>query len=304
MKIKINIWTSLAILLSTKFSISWCDGILYTSDQNGKTQIQTIGSSLNSDLPSVYYSTSSLNNRQKSILATGSAAKIIAAKVERTDEYLKNGVVHQSAISDLKIITDSLNQPIAALHPISSYPGLYITALHALHDSNIFNILPPNYEIIVFQDQHDQYLDVALITPKNNESKIIEMIQQADRNQSVQDVYFNQLNQIDGTSELALSQSYGRIQTENDTYLFLQIDQQNIIGPSSSGAPVYSTNQNNLIATVVCKSQLNNPNQTNVIRAVKISSLKNTKIKKIIDHQIPSPRSLNCERYDGRRGGG
>lgn len=306
MKIKKNTLIFTIALFSTEFSTSWCSGILYTSEQNGKTQLQAIGNDSSKDLPSLYYSTRSSSNGQKSVLATGSAAKIIAENenLDRSDKKANSQIDYQIAMSDLKIINDNENLPIAALHPIFGYFGYYVTALHALHNSNIFKILPNNYQIYVFQDQYERYLDIAFVAPNNAESKIAEIIQLANRNTRDQDVYFNQLNHVDGTNELALSQSQVRVQTENDSYMFLEIDQHNLLAPSSSGAPVYLANQNNLIATVVCKSQLNNPRQTDVIRAIKISSLKNAQIKKIIDQQIPTAQSLNCERYDGRRGGG
>lgn len=239
--------------------------------------------------------------------ATGGAA------INLTNPPPSNNNTHQNYINinftDLLLIHDKkTHTQIGAAYPIPQLSGVYVTALHLLQKSYFENReVYSKFKLIGFKNPNTQqiYDVVFLVDITLNADQVINKIQElTGENRSKQPlVYINHLNQIDDNG-LSLTQSEAQIISDNYDYMFFSNSTKSFVGPSSSGAPVYTQQQNDLLGSIVCLSKVNNTQGSTVIRVVKFENLKWQNSFELKQDIIDSFKPLHCDLYGGRKGGG
>lgn len=241
--------------------------------------------------------------------ATGQAA----INLSKTTPPTNNNNTPQNYIylnfTDLLLIHDiNTHIQIGTAYPIPQISGVYVTALHLLQKSYFENSeVYSKFKLIGFKNPNTQqiYDVVFLIDITLNAEQVINRIQElTGKKKSKQPpVYINHLNQIDDNS-LSLTQSEAQIISDNLDYMFFSNSTKSLVGPSSSGAPVYTQQQNDLLGSIVCLSKVNNTQESTLIRAVKFENLKWQNSFELKQEIIDSFKPLNCDLYGGRKGGG
>lgn len=208
-------------------------------------------------------------------------------------------------MTDLALIADMQNHVIGAAYPIVSGREFYVTAMHLLKRSQFINEKFRTYKVIGFINPETGSLyDIALLIPAHASVEEFFQIIQTGENDSIQNIYVNHLNLLDKGTEVAFSKSEPTITSINEKYFFLRNNQNSTLGPSSSGAVVFSGSDNRPLGSIVCASKIVNNEHSSVIRTLKFSVLVSAQHVQINHSLIDNFQVLPCESYDGRRGGG
>lgn len=281
------------IIISTTLTVYAGENIIFTSNKKDGITVQVPTNSHYTPSTALY----------KGLYATGKAAEILTSGIIIEDN--PNNTI-KIEMKDIIFLLDNDNKRIGGIYPLYPYKEVYITALHLLKNSHFENEELKNYHFIGFyNDNTNSLFDVALIVKDLSNPDLQEFLNNSEGLKPQRaSIYLNHLNLIDQNQELILTHSESSIITYNENYLFFPNKDLSYAGPSSSGAILYDKNRHHPLGSVICLSKMNNESKTGIIRSLSFSSLNKNNLVVLTQEKINSFQPLNCQNYDGRRGGG
>lgn len=285
----------LILIISSQLAYAWPE----------KSELMHIGPrTMPSDLlpangqkpPPVIYSS---NGSNKYFFALGDAAVGLAKSFVAEDERDMHPVLR---FNDVYFVRDHNQNRIAAIYPLIPLKDIYVTALHVLKNATVDPALL-NYRMVGFINEKTNSLYDLAVFVKDDEALRIFINVASNNSNQYENVTIDHLNLVD-QDDLMITRSHAKILAASPDYLYFNLSDRSLVGPSSSGSIVYNQKLGWPVGVVVCLSSVENEVHTKLIRSLRLGVIGAAPKVELTPDLIQAFQPLNCKNYDGRRGGG
>ena len=239
-------------------------------------------------------------------IVTGEAADLLAGR-QRTPVVRPK--LSPLVFENLNFIINSKQNRVAAFYPLRPTASIELTALHTLKGNTLEKPLSDQRKLWgVLNPKTNKLMDIAIVADSGTslEGLLAEIKIAIDSPKPMTDGYVEHLNEVDSAGELMLTPSSVKIISRNENYVFFKNDQNSLVGSASSGAVIYSEDENLAHSIVLCSSNVyvNEKYSATIIRALRLDSILKLQLIELQPADIENFEKLPGECHNGRGGGG